>query len=155
MMRMSQAGSSPSPTPPRSERPAKRSGLLGRLRRAAPAMRYQNAYLWLILFATMDVMLTWKILSQGGMELNPVARMVLDYWTRRWGDPWDLWGAILFKFCLIIFFIIACEVVGRRKDIVGRWLSRIAVVLSAFPVFYSLALLWYHMLTASAAGAGA
>ncbi|MDY7107398.1 MAG: DUF5658 family protein [Planctomycetota bacterium] len=154
---MSQAErpSSPMPPAPRSEPPSKPSSAWGRLRQAAPDMRYPNAYLWLILFSTMDVMLTWKILSKGGTELNPVAKMVLDYWNERWGDPWDLWGAIAFKFCLMIFFIIACEVVGRQRDIVGRWLARVAVVVSAFPVFYSLGLLWYHMLATNGGGGGA
>jgi hypothetical protein len=151
---MSEAGRPTSSVPPSPPSPTEPSGVWDRLRRVAPDMRYQNAYLWLILFATMDVMLTWKILSRDGTELNPIARMVLDYWKERWGDPWDLWGAIAFKFCLIIFFIIACEVVGRRKDLLGRWLARVAVVVSAFPVFYSLGLLWYHMLTTQGSGGG-
>jgi hypothetical protein len=157
MTPMSQAGRPPSPipSPPRRPPPAEPRGMLRRLLRSAPEMRYQNAYLWLILFATMDVMLTWKILSRGGTELNPVARMVLDYWPERWGESWDLWGAIAFKFCLVVFVIIACEVVGRKKDAVGRWLARLAVLISAIPVFYSLGLLCYHMLSTNAGTGGA
>jgi len=107
-------------------------------------MRYQNAYLWFILFAAMDVMLTWKILSKGGTEVNPVARQMLEYWKEEWGDHWELWGAIGFKFCLMLFVILTCEIVGRRKDRLGRWLAWVAVVVSAVPVFYSIGLLWYH-----------
>ena len=157
MKPMSQAARPQPPTAPkgRTDPPTGPRRRLRRLWLAVPAMRYQNAYVWLILFATMDVMLTWKILSKGGTELNPIARAVFDYWNERWGDPWDLWGAIGFKFCLILFVIVACEVVGRRKDGVGRWLARIAVFLSACPVFYSLGLLWYHTFFATSAGVSA
>ncbi len=111
---------------------------------SSPDMRYQNAYLWFILFSAMDVMLTWKILARGGIELNPVARMVID--------DWGLWGAIAFKFCLMLFVIVICEVVGRRRERTGRWLARIAVGISACPVAYSLWLLVYHILIVPARG---
>ncbi len=101
-----------------------------------PPMRYQSEYVWLIFVSSMDIMLTWKILERGGSEVNPVAREVIDMW----GLP----GAIAFKFALMLFVIIACEWVGRRKDRLGRRLARFAVAVSASPVAYSILLLFIH-----------
>jgi hypothetical protein len=110
--------------------------------RSVPQMRYQTAYLWFVLFSSLDIILTWIILSLEGTEINPVARLIID--------TWSLPGAVAFKFSLVLFVVIVCEVVGRRVDRKGRWLARIAVVVSAVPVFYSLGLLAYHIRMVSA-----
>ncbi|UCD74103.1 MAG: hypothetical protein JSV91_09970 [Phycisphaerales bacterium] len=110
----------------------------------SPPMRYPNAYLWFLFFSAMDVMLTWKILEKDGTEVNPVARMLIDHWSGR-GEDWALWSTIGFKFCLMLFVIVVCEAVGRKKDRTGRWLAWISVGISALPVVYSLGLLTYHV----------
>ncbi len=103
----------------------------------APPMRYPNSYVWFVFVSTMDVMLTWAILSrEGGSEVNPIARAVIDMW----GLP----GAIAFKFSLMLYVIIACEASGRKHDHVGRNLAYAAVIVSGLAVAYSLALLSYH-----------
>ena len=99
-------------------------------------MRYPNEYVWFLLFSTMDVMLTWVILTMGGMEVNPVAAAVIDHW----GLP----GAIAFKFSLMLAVVLACETIGRRSDRVARNLAQAAVVVSAMPVLFSLSLLVLH-----------
>jgi hypothetical protein len=114
--------------------------------RSVPQMRYQNAYLWFVLFSSLDIILTWIILSLDGTEVNPVARLIID--------TWSLPGAVAFKFSLVVFVVIVCEVVGRHVERKGRWLSRIAVAISAIPVFYSFGLLLYHVRNVSAAGGG-
>ena len=103
-----------------------------------PPMRYPNSYVWLVFVSAMDIMLTWAILSRGGSEVNPIARIVID----AWGLP----GAIGFKFSLMIFVIVSCEVAGRHRDLLGRGLAYLAVVVGALPVVYSLALLAWHIL---------
>jgi hypothetical protein len=101
-----------------------------------PQMRYPNEYVWFLFLSSMDVMLTWAILTRGGREVNPVAKEVIF----EWGLP----GAIGFKFALMLFVIVSCEVIGRQRDRLARNVAQIAIVLSALPVAYSLLLLVWH-----------
>ena len=99
-----------------------------------PEMRYQTPYVWFIFVSSLDIMLTWVIvLNRDGEEVNPVAKLVID----SWGLP----GAIGFKFALTLFVIIACEVIGRKRDLTGRALITFAIVLSSSPVVWSIYLL--------------
>lgn len=101
---------------------------------AMPEMRYQNAYLWLVLLSSIDVMLTYIVLFHwGGFEANPVAAAVIE--TR------PFYWATLFKFCLVVLAIILCEVVGRMNDREGRRLSIVCVIIGAIPVVYTISLL--------------
>lgn len=103
---------------------------------SAPPMRYQRGYLWLVLLSAVDVIFTWHILRRGGTELNPIARLVIDHW--------ELPGAIALKFALVLFVIVACEIVGRKRDRLGRTLIVTAIGISAIPVTWSLVLLATH-----------
>jgi len=98
-----------------------------------PQVRYPTSYILLILVSALDIMLTVMILMLGGSELNPIAAAVIA----AWGFP----GAIAFKFALMTFVIIVCEVTGRQRDRVGRRLVTAAVLVSSFPVVYSFVLL--------------
>ena len=98
-----------------------------------PEMRYQNAYAIFVFVSSMDIILTWVILYRGGLEVNPLARIVIE----AWGLP----GAIIFKVCLTVFVIVACEIVGRSSDLKGRLLVLAAILISGFPVVWSLTLL--------------
>jgi hypothetical protein len=100
---------------------------------SAPPMRYQNAYVWLLLLSSVDVIFTWHILRRGGLELNPVAKLIID--------KWELPGAIAFKFALVMFVIVSSEIVGRQRDKWGRGLIYSAVGIALFPVAWSLVLL--------------
>lgn len=102
-----------------------------------PEMLYQKAYIWFVLVSALDVMLTWKILQKGGDEVNPIAREVIELWGFE--------GAIVFKFAVVIWVVIACELAGRRKPNTGRWLAWTAIALSSLPVAYSLGLLLDHL----------
>lgn len=101
-----------------------------------PPMRYQNEYVWFVFVSSLDIMLTWAILRRDGEEVNPVARLVID----AWGLP----GAIIFKFCLMLFVIVVCEWVGRQRDKVGIRLIRMGIFVSALPVAWSIILLAGH-----------
>lgn len=96
-------------------------------------MMFPNAYTWLLLFSAMDIMLTWVILRMGGSEVNAIADAVIG----RYG----LTGAIVFKFALVLVFVLICEVVGRLRVTSGRTLSRVGVGIAAFPVVWSMFLL--------------
>tara|TARA_B100001059_G_C17797387_1_gene563871 strand:- start:1369 stop:1740 length:372 start_codon:yes stop_codon:yes gene_type:complete len=103
-----------------------------------PEMRYQNAYIWFIFVSSLDIMLTWVILRKGGVEVNPVAEQVIS----AWGLP----GAIGFKFALMLFVIISCEIVGRSRDALARKLILLGILISSFPVVWSTTLLLLHWL---------
>jgi len=111
---------------------------------SVPEMRYQTSYILFVFVSSMDIMLTWLILLRGGSEVNPIAKLVID----AWGLP----GAIGFKFALTLFVIISCEVVGRKRDRLGRALIIIGIVISGFPVVWSLTLLTAHWLNAPPTG---
>ena len=101
-----------------------------------PDMRFPELYVWLLFVSSLDIMLTWVILRDGGSEVNPVARIVID--------AWGLNGAILFKFALILFVIIACEVIARSRPHVARLLIWFGVLISSFPPVWSVTLLALH-----------
>jgi hypothetical protein len=109
-----------------------------------PGLRFQEEYVWLLFLASMDVMLTWYILERkGGEEVNPVARIVIE--------AWGLWGAIAFKFSLVLFVIVACEWVIRRRIRSALFLIWVSLLVSVSPVLYSGILLAYHWLVPTTA----
>ncbi|MDG2134335.1 MAG: DUF5658 family protein [Phycisphaerales bacterium] len=101
-----------------------------------PDMRFPELYVWLLFVSSLDIMLTWVILRDGGSEVNPVARLVID--------TWGLNGAILFKFGLILFVIVACEVIARTRPHVALLLIWFGVLISSFPPVWSVTLLVMH-----------
>lgn len=118
---------------------ALRPGLAG-----APAfggtVLYANAYVWYVLLASLDIMLTTVIMAADGHELNSVADRVIQ----RWGLP----GLVVFKFAFVLLVIFICEIVGRRNDKTGRRLAEWSVAITAIPVVISivqLLVLVYHI----------
>ena len=94
-------------------------------------MRYPNEYVWLVFISAMDLIMTWIILKRyGGYEANQVA----DFVITRFGST----GLVLFKFTIVMFVIIVCEIVGRQNESRGRWLARVGVGISALPLGVSL-----------------
>lgn len=102
-----------------------------------PNMLFPSEYVWLVFVSSLDIMLTWAILRRGGTEVNPIAALIID----RWG----LAGSIGFKFSIMLFVILVCEHIGRHQHGTARWLSRVAVVVSAIPPVWSIGLLGYHI----------
>lgn len=102
-------------------------------------VRFPSLYVWFVFFSAMDVMLTWVILSVGGSEANPIARLVID--------RFQLPGAIVFKFTLTVMVIVICEIVARLRPRVAYGLAIIALLVSIMPVVYSLSLLSIHVVT--------
>ena len=110
--------------------------------RSLPQMRYQNAYVWIVFFSFMDVLLTWVILLFGEdavLEINPVAWFVIDGWGGLSGL--GMAGASGLKFTLVVLAIVICEIVGRSSDRKGRWLAWVLAFIAAVPVVWSLGLL--------------
>lgn len=94
---------------------------------------YENHYTWFILVSTLDVMFTWIVLHAGGREANALAAAVLN----RFG----LGGMVVFKFALVIFVIVLCEIIGRRSRSAGRKLATWAVGLTCVPLIIAVMLL--------------
>jgi hypothetical protein len=99
-------------------------------------MLFEQAYLWLVFLASVDIMFTWLILARAGVEVNPVASMVID----AWGMP----GAVVFKFALVTVAIVICEEVGRTKPKVGQTLAWCGPAINGVPVLWSAALIGWH-----------
>ncbi|MDX2115964.1 MAG: DUF5658 family protein [Planctomycetota bacterium] len=87
---------------------------------------------WIVLVATLDVLLTWLILSHfDGEEVNPLAAEVI-----RAGG---MTAASFLKYGTIMFVMWASEFIGRRRLAVGRRLALYAVVANCVPVTASMA----------------
>ena len=93
-------------------------------------MRYPNAYVWFVFLSALDILLSWLILSLNGVELNPLADAVVSHV----GLP----GMVGFKFGLVVLVVVMAEVIGRRRDRVGRKLAEWAVAITAIPVVLAL-----------------
>ena len=118
--------------------PAVRPGWL-----SLPQMRYQNAYMWIVFFAFLDVLLTWLILRPGDgstREVNPIAQAVIEAWGGMSG--FGMAGASVLKFALVVLAIVICEVVGRSNDRKGKCLAWVLAIIAAVPVVWSLTLLF-------------
>lgn len=97
------------------------------------AVLYPDVYAWYVLFASLDIMLTWVILKIGGNEVNFVARYIIN----NWGLP----GVVAFKLITVMFVVVICEIVGRARPGVGRKLALWAVLLTIFPFVVQVFLL--------------
>jgi hypothetical protein len=94
---------------------------------------FPNLYLWLVFVASIDIVLTRLILFFSGSEINPVAAMVIS----TFGVP----GMSIFKYSLVAFVIVVCEIVGRIRWKQARALAIFAVAISSFPVVWSSVLI--------------
>ena len=107
------------------------------------AALYPDLYVWYVLFAALDIMLTWIVLHFEGEEVNPVALGILQ----RYG----LAGMVAYKFMLVTLVILICETVGHARDRVGRKLAEWAVAITAIPVIIALTQLFQRMIIDGAA----
>lgn len=93
---------------------------------------YPGIYPWYVGIATLDVLLTWLILSTfQGIELNPIAAGLIE----SGGMP----AATFYKFGTVMFVLWSCEYIGRRRLLAGRRLAFYAVVANCIPVTASMA----------------
>ncbi|MCH7873626.1 MAG: hypothetical protein IID33_18155 [Planctomycetes bacterium] len=91
---------------------------------------YPGVYLWYVVLASFDIILTWIILSLGGREENALAN-----WIFKHGG---LVGAVVFKFATVVFVVVICEFVGRHRDKTGRRVAEWAIALTAIPVVVAI-----------------
>ena len=93
-------------------------------------VRLPNHYAWFVLLSSLDIMLTWAILSMGGCELNLLA----DRAQRLAG----LWGLIGVKFSTVCVVVWACEGLAQRHPARARRLAVLVIAISAVPVIVAL-----------------
>ena len=92
---------------------------------------FPNAYTWLVLAASLDIIMTHLMLSLGAIEVNIVANHALE--------TAGLWGLIVLKFTVIAGVLWVCEYVGRRQLSTAQSLVSAGVVLNFLPVVFSFA----------------
>ena len=93
-------------------------------------MRYPRPYAWFVVVSVLDILFTWTVLLLGGKEVNAIADMVINYAGGK--------GIIIYKFCLIVLVMVLCEVIGRRRDRIGKKLAEWSVAVTAVPVVLSI-----------------
>ncbi len=84
---------------------------------------YIELHRWFLALAAIDVALTTVVLNLGGQEANIVPRAVLA----RAG----LGGMIALKAATVVFVLLVCELVGRRREPIGRRLALGAIAANA------------------------
>ena len=94
------------------ENPA--SGLLRR------DLLYTRWYVWILIASAFDIVMTSMVISLGGIEMNPLADAIIS----RFG----MHGAMAYKFALMIFVILMCEIIGRHNLRLGRWVAQFATL---------------------------
>jgi hypothetical protein len=93
---------------------------------------YPKMYLWYVALASLDVLLTMIVLQLGGIELNGIARWIME--QSRSIDDIGFAGMTFFKFATVMFVLVSCEIVGRRRSGLGKSLAEWAVAINTIPV---------------------
>ncbi len=94
-------------------------------------MRYQIAYLWFVSLSVLNLWFSTLILKDSyGRELNPIADLIYQ--------RFHVSGLVVFKLTTVLFIIVLCEVIGTRRDDLGRRVALLAVVLSVIPVLMGM-----------------
>lgn len=95
-----------------------------------------------IMASTLDALLTRYLLLYGGqnghtfVESNPVPR----YFLESWGPD----GLVYFKFALVAFVTLICQIIAHRKIDVARRVLNFASFLVMAVVIYSAVLMLRH-----------
>ena len=94
-----------------------------------------------ILASTLDAMLTRYLLLSGSsdtwfVESNPIPRYFLE--------SWGLEGLDYFKFALVAFVTLICQIIARSKLDVARRVLNFASLLVMAVVLYSIVLMMQH-----------
>ncbi len=98
---------------------------------ASRPVRYPDHYLWYILAASLDLMLTNALINFHGFEeANALAARIIDLS--------GFAGLIAFKFATVALVVVICEFVGGHRHSTGRKLAGAAIAISALPVVLGL-----------------
>ncbi len=131
----------PPPLDPQRLAAAQPRGLRQRFAIFAP-LAHPFIYGLYLVFATLDITLTWIILHLGGAELNHIADWIIV--------NYDIYGAVVYKYGLVAFVITICEIVTRAKPQVGRRLAEWSVAITVVPVVVALVQIWHSVIVEKA-----
>ena len=110
--------------------PSDPPGRTGLTAAVSSPVRYGGFYPWYILLASLDIMLTWVVLTMGGQEVNGVA-----LWALALGG---LNGIIALKFATVTVVVVICETIGVRDERAGRRMAQWSVAVSAVPIVVAI-----------------
>jgi len=95
----------------------------------------------LVMVNVADVFLTWAIIvdpTMGGFESNRIAA----FWLEVAGLP----GMVAYKFVLLGFTLVICEVIHKHKPVLARRLMTLLSVIVGVVICYSLTLVVKHQM---------
>ena len=102
-------------------------------------VHFPNLYLWLVFLSALDVVMTRIILYFGGIEVNPVAKWVIEIGGQM--------GMSLFKFFIVAFVILVCEYAATLDVKTAKKLAIAGCCITALPVLWSSGLVMEMILT--------
>jgi hypothetical protein len=91
-----------------------------------PRLLYREFHIWLLILASLDIVLTFAVLRLGGEETNVVARAAFA-----WGG---LAGMVALKSAGVLTVLGICEYVGRERLDLGRRVMGCAIAANTAPV---------------------
>jgi len=103
--------------------------MIDRERKKIIGVHFPNLYLWLVFLSALDVVLTRVILYFGGVEVNPLADLVIKHGGQM--------GMSVFKFTIVAFVIIVCEYAARLDVKTAKRLAVAGCLITAIPVVWS------------------
>ena len=94
---------------------------------------YPNFYVWYVFLSSLDIMMTWIILSPPfeGREVNWLANWIIQHG--------GMHAMIPYKFALVGLVIAVCEIVGRIRPNTGERLAAWSVAITCIPVVVAFA----------------
>lgn len=100
-----------------------------------PVLLYTRQYVWYLLASVFDIVVTYIIVWRlDGSEVNVIANNLIEVLGH--------WGLVFLKFTTVVLVVGVCELVGRRREALGRRLAVAAIVISGFPVGYGALQVW-------------
>lgn len=109
-------------------------------RGATPAgVLYPDLYVWFIFLAILDAVCTAVILGLDGREENALAAWIIHHGGYA--------AVVIYKFVLVSVVLVICEVLGRRRGSLGRFVAGLGVAMTSVPVAIALIQLMAHSMS--------
>ncbi len=91
---------------------------------------YPRHYAWVLILATLDIIITTLVLASGGKELNAVARWAIEHA--------GVLGMVAIKATTLTLVLFICEYLGRHRPRAGRRLVEFALIANSVAVAFGL-----------------
>jgi hypothetical protein len=97
---------------------------------------YPRHYVWVLLLAVLDIIVTVLVLGTGGNELNALARWAIQYA--------GLAGMVAIKATTLTIVLCICEYLGRHRPQAGLRVAELALVANSIAVAFGLVYLTHY-----------